>query len=105
MLGGNKGPAGRLLKRAKSQAKRKASPVRKKTVKKAPRRGVASASPVGRRRKTTTGGGVTPGPRSSRTRKTTGTGSGGSSLRSRFASLSPAQKRAAARRIARRRGR
>ena len=63
--------------------------VRKK-VKKAPARRGVSASPAGRRRKAKGGG---------------SSGGGGSSLRSRFASLGPKEKRAAARRIARRRGR
>jgi len=63
--------------------------VRKK-VKKAPARRGMSASPAKRRRKPKRGG-------PSR--------GGGSSLRSRFASLGPKEKRKAARRIARRRGR
>ena len=61
-----------------------------------------------RTRKPKTGGGLLGGgPRSPRTRKPKGGGSsgGGSNLRARFASLGPKEKRAAARRIARRRGR
>ena len=62
--------------------------VRKK-VKKAPARRGVSASPAGRRRKPKGGG----------------SSGGGSNVRARFASLGPKEKRAAARRIARRRGR
>ena len=81
--------------------------VRKKVQRKRMRAG-AGVSPAGRRRRPATGGGVTGGPRSSRTRKPKrggGSSGGGSGLRARFASLGPKEKRAAARRIARRRGR
>jgi hypothetical protein len=62
--------------------------VRKKVQRKRMKAG-AGVSPAGRKRKPKGGG----------------TSGGGSSLRSRFASLGPKEKRAAARRIARRRGR
>ena len=78
--------------------------VRKKVTKKRMKRS-AGPTAAGRRRKPKTGGPLTKGPRSSRVRKATGAGTGGSSLRGRFAGLTPAQKRAAAKRIAAARGR
>ena len=78
--------------------------VRKKVTKKRMKRAVGVA-PAARTRKPKTGGTLTKGPRSSRVRKATGAGTGGSSMRGRFAGLTPAQKRAAAKRIAAARGR
>ena len=78
--------------------------VRKKVTKKRMKRAVGVA-PAARTRKPKTGGPLTKGPRSSRVRKKAGAGAGGGSLRGRFAHLGPAEKRAAAKRIAAARGR